>query len=131
MTEEPPMSGYAATAQTAAYQQQSILTATPGKLVVMLYDGAVRFLKQAAAAMRDERRAQADERLRRADAIIEELQLTLDLEAGEIASNLQGIYVFSRRHLNEARVERDPEKVDQVAGLLSELRGSWAQIAGS
>jgi len=125
------MSGYAATAQTAAYQQQSILTATPGKLVVMLYDGAVRFLKQAAAAMRDERRAQADERLRRADAIIEELQLTLDLEAGEIASNLQGIYVFSRRHLNEARVERDPEKVDQVAGLLSELRGSWAQIAGS
>jgi flagellar protein FliS len=81
--------------------------------------------------MRDERRAQADERLRRADAIIEELQLTLDLEAGEIASNLQGIYVFSRRHLNEARVERDPEKVDQVAGLLSELRGSWAQIAGS
>jgi flagellar secretion chaperone FliS len=131
MTEEPPMSGYAATAQTAAYQQQSILTATPGKLVVMLYDGAVRFLKQAAAAMRDERRAQADERLRRADAIIEELQLTLDLEAGEIASNLQGIYVFSRRHLNEARVERDPEKVEQVAGLLSELRGSWAQIAGS
>jgi flagellar secretion chaperone FliS len=131
MTEEPPMSGYAATAQTAAYQQQSILTATPGKLVVMLYDGAVRFLKQAAAAMRDERRAQADERLRRADAIIEELQLTLDLEAGEIASNLQGIYVFSRRHLNEARVERDPAKVDQVAGLLSELRGSWAQIAGS
>jgi flagellar secretion chaperone FliS len=131
MTEEPPMSGYAATAQTAAHQQQSILTATPGKLVVMLYDGAVRFLKQAAAAMRDERRAQADERLRRADAIIEELQLTLDLEAGEIASNLQGIYVFSRRHLNEARVERDPEKVDQVAGLLSELRGSWAQIAGS
>lgn len=131
MTQELPMSGYAATAQTAAYQQQSILTATPGKLVVMLYDGAVRFLKQAAAAMRDERRAQADERLRRADAIIEELQLTLDLEAGEIASNLQGIYVFSRRHLNEARVERDPEKVDQVAGLLSELRGSWAQIAGS
>jgi flagellar protein FliS len=131
MTQEPPMSGYAATAQTAAYQQQSILTATPGKLVVMLYDGAVRFLKQAAAAMREERRAQADERLRRADAIIEELQLTLDLEAGEIASNLQGIYVFSRRHLNEARVERDPEKVDQVAGLLSELRGSWAQIAGS
>jgi flagellar secretion chaperone FliS len=131
MTQEPPMSGYAATAQTAAYQQQSILTATPGKLVVMLYDGAVRFLKQAASAMRDERRAQADERLRRADAIIEELQLTLDLEAGEIASNLQGIYVFSRRHLNEARVERDPEKVDQVAGLLSELRGSWAQIAGS
>ena len=125
------MSGYAATAQTAAYQQQSILTATPGKLVVMLYDGAVRFLKQAAAAMRDERRAQADERLRRADAIIEELQLTLDLEAGEIASNLQGIYVFSRRHLNEARVERDPEKIDQVAGMLSELRGSWAQIAGS
>jgi len=125
------MSGYAATAQTAAYQQQSILTATPGKLVVMLYDGAVRFLKQAAAAMRDERRAQADERLRRADAIIEELQLTLDLDAGEIASNLQGIYVFSRRHLNEARVERDPEKIDQVAGMLSELRGSWAQIAGS
>ena len=57
---------------TAAYQQQAILTATPGRLVVMLYDGALRFLFQAAAAMR-EGSPQADEKIHRAEAIVNEL----------------------------------------------------------
>jgi flagellar secretion chaperone FliS len=117
---------------SAAYKQQSILTATPGQLVVMLYDGCLRFLNQSAYAMREGNLAEAGTRMARAEAIIEELLSTLDLEkGGVIASRLQGIYVFSHRQLMEARLERDADKIDTVSGLLSELRDSWAQVAAS
>jgi flagellar protein FliS len=120
------------TAQTAAYKQQSILTATPGQLVVMLYDGCLRFLQQGALSMREGNLAEAGSRLSRAEAIIEELLSTLDTEkGGEIASRLQGIYVFCTRHLMEARLERDADKIENVASLLSELRDSWVHIAAT
>jgi flagellar secretion chaperone FliS len=120
------------TAPTAAYKQQSILTATPGQLVVMLYDGCLRFLHQAAHAMRDGNLAEAGTRLSRAEAIVDELLSTLDMEkGGVIASRLQGIYVFSVRHLMEARLERDADKIEKVSQLLSELRDSWVHVAAT
>ena len=125
------MSVYTAS-QTAAYRQQSILTATPGQLVVMLYDGCLRFLNQAAYALREGKVGEAGARLSRAEAIIDELLDTLDLEkGGVIASRLQGIYVFCNRHLIEARSARDPEMIEKVGELLGELRDAWAQVAGA
>ena len=117
---------------SAAYKQQSILTATPGQLVVMLYDGCLRFLHQAAFAMREGKVGESGARLTRAEAIIDELLATLDLEqGGVVASRLQGIYVFCSRHLGEARMSRDPEMIDKVSDLLSELRDAWAQVAAA
>jgi flagellar secretion chaperone FliS len=125
------LSAYTAS-QTAAYRQQSILTATPGQLVVMLYDGCLRFLHQAAFALREGKAGEAGARLSRAEAIIDELLDTLDLEkGGVVASRLQGIYVFCNRHLLEARAAGDPEMIDKVAELLGELRDAWAQAAGA
>jgi flagellar protein FliS len=119
-----------AAAHTAVYQQQSVLTASSGQLVVMLYDGCLRFLNQASYAMREDRRSVAVDRIGRAGAIIDELLTTLDLEeGGVIASRLQGIYVFCLRHLHEARMAFDAAMVDKVAELLGELRDAWAQIA--
>ena len=126
------MSTYAPSRSTAAYREASVLTAPPERLVVMLYDGARRFLFQAASAMRDERHAEAGERLRRAELIVEELLSTLNLEAGgEIAANLQGLYVFFLRHLAEARAERDADKIDWVSTQLGELRESWAKVGAA
>jgi flagellar protein FliS len=116
---------------TVAYRQQSVLTAPPGHLVVMLYDGCLRFLFQSAYAMREGDRSVSLTRLRRAEAIIDELNVTLDHErGGQIASRLQGIYVFSRRHLMEAWRENDAQKIERVSGMLAELREAWAEIAG-
>jgi flagellar secretion chaperone FliS len=117
-----------APASPAAYQQQSIMTAPPERLVVMLYDGAIRFFFQAAAALGEDARATAFDRLDRGEAIIDHLLATLDMSAGEIAERLQGIYVFCKRLLLEARLEPDAEKVDLVRGYLSDLREAWAQI---
>jgi flagellar protein FliS len=122
------MNNYATVKQ--AYTESSVMTAPPEKLVVMLYDGAIRFLRQSAVAMRAGNREVSVNRIHRAEAIIDELNLSLDMTQGQIATGLRSIYLFSKRHLSEAIVERDPARVDEVIRLLSELREAWQQIAG-
>src|SRR5580704_2002091 len=101
-----------------AYASDSVLTASPEKLVVMLYDGAGRFLARAAAAFRAEDAATAGNALNRATAIIDELLATLDPAAGEMAQHLADIYLFCKRELLAARMKRDPKRIDRVAKLL-------------
>jgi flagellar protein FliS len=115
-------------ARPQAYREASVMTASPEQLVVMLYDGAGRFLRQAEGSMVEGSWLQASEKLTRAEAIIDELLATLDMDAGEIAERLQAIYVFCKTRLIEARIERDPVRVDQVARLMAELRGAWANV---
>lgn len=123
------MSGYATA--TRAYTENSVLSAPPERLVVMLYDGAGRFLARAAAAARAGEAAAAGEALQRTHAILDELLTTLDLEAGEVAERLQSIYLFCKRTLLEAQLALDPEPIERVAALLAELRDAWAQIAAN
>ena len=115
-------------ARPNAYRENSIMTASPEQLVVMLYDGAGRFLRQAEGSMLDGSWLVASEKLSRAEAIIDELLATLDMDAGEVADRLQSIYVFCKSRLIEARIERDSVRVDQVARLLGELREAWSQV---
>src|SRR5436853_7920624 len=117
------MTPYAAAQQ--AYRDSAILTAPPERLVVMLYDGANRFRIQGATAMRSGDLTVMNERLRRAEAIINELRATLDMSAGEVASNLASIYAFCQRLLLEARLKQDAGKIEQVSKLLGDLRDAW------
>jgi flagellar protein FliS len=117
-------------ASPAAYRSSSVMTASPAQLVVMLYDGAGRFLRQAEIAAAEGAWRHAGDRLTRADAIVDELLITLDTEqGGEIAERLQGIYVFCKRLMIEARVAKDVEKIRRTAALLADLRDAWAEIA--
>ena len=95
----------------------------------MLYDGALRYLNQAAVAMQAKDLQVSHTKLRRAENIIMHLRGVLDLGQGEIAERLSLIYMFCQRHLLQARLDRDPEKVKQVAALLAKLREAWATIA--
>lgn len=115
-------------ARPQAYREASVMTASPEQLVVMLYDGAGRFLRQAEGSMVEGSWLHAGEKLSRAEAIIDELLATLDMDAGEIAERLQAIYVFCKTRLIEARLQRDAGRVDQVARLLGELRSAWAEV---
>ena len=118
-------------ASPQAYRSSSVMTASPAQLVVMLYDGAGRFLRQAELAAEEGAWDHAFDRLERADAIVDELLVTLDKEAGEIAERLQGIYVFCKRLMIEARLERDVERIRKTASLLADLRDAWAEIAAA
>ena len=118
-------------ASPQAYRESSVMTAGPAQLVVMLYDGANRFLKQAELSAAEGGWQHAAGRIDRAEAIVDELLVTLDPEAGEIADRLQGIYVFCKRLLIEARLEQDVTKVTRTAALLRELRDAWAELAAA
>ena len=123
------MSAYAPNSPQA-YRTSSVLTASPGQLVVMLYDGARRFLTQAAVAMGDKDVLASHNKLTRAENIIRHLRNTLDMEqGGQIAERLNSIYTFSLSHLRQARFDQDPRKLDEVNELLGKLRESWAAIA--
>src|SRR5204863_397644 len=95
----------------------------------MLYDGAGRFLRQAEAAFGEGAVEHAHDRLNRGEAIIDELLATLDMDQGTISERLQAIYVYCKRCLIEARLERDVAKVRLVVRLMAELREAWAQVA--
>lgn len=113
----------------AAYRQGAVMAATPAELIVMLYDGARRFLRQAGLAMGEGEIEQAHNTLRRAELIIAHLDSVLDYEQGEIAQNLHSIYSFCLAHLNSARLGQDPSKLEEVSDMLGELREAWAQAA--
>ncbi len=114
-----------------AYAESTILTASPERLVVMLYDGAIRSLRQSADAMRKGERERARNRMRSGEAIIDELNGALDMNQGQIPSQLRSIYLFCKRQLIQANVETDAPTIDVVVRLLSELREAWAEIEGS
>jgi flagellar protein FliS len=118
-------------ASPQAYRESAVLTAPPERLVVMLYDGARRFLRQSAAAMGDGDVPLSHERLRRAEAIVEHLLATLDMSQGEVAQRLEAIYVFCLELLAEGRMRQDATRLDKVGELLGELREAWAELAAS
>jgi flagellar protein FliS len=112
-----------------AYKESAVLSAPPELLVVMLYDGVRRFLFQAGVAMRDGQIELTNRKLRRAEDIIQHLRDILDMEQGEIAQNLEAIYVFCLRQMREARFQRDPAVLEQLSGLLAQLREAFAAIS--
>jgi flagellar protein FliS len=106
-----------------------VLSATPTQLIVMLYDGARRFLRQGAAAMREGDIERTHNTVRRAELIIAYLDGTLDHEQAQIAGELNAIYTFCLRYLNEGRRAQDASKLEEVSDLLGELREAWVEVA--
>ncbi len=118
-----------ATASPNAYRRGAVLAASREQLVVMLYDGARRFLRQGAIAMRAGEVERAHNALRRAELIIGHLDSALDFDQGDVADHLHSIYAFCLVHLNRARIGQDAGKVEEVSELLGDLREAWMQIA--
>jgi flagellar protein FliS len=79
--------------------------------------------------MRAGSRDRARDRMRRAEAIVDELNIALDMSHGEIPQSLREIYLFCKRQLHTANVQGEPARVEQVAKLLGDLRESWDEIA--
>jgi flagellar secretion chaperone FliS len=115
----------------ATYQQAAVGTQSRGRLIVMLYDGAIRFLKLAVNELQAGNHGAKGQYINRAQDIINELNAVLDLEAGgEVAKNLRSLYVFMNRHLGQANIRRSPEMIQEIIRLLEELNQSWKAITG-
>lgn len=113
------------------YTQRNVQTATPGQLVVMLYDGMIRFFTQARAAMESGDIQVINNRVNRGLAIITELRCTLDMTQGELPERLAAIYDWCHDEVIDARIKNDVARLSRVIGMLADLRSSWAQIANT
>ena len=110
----------------AAYEQVGTLTADPPALVLMLYDGAVRFLRRAERALAQGDTVAFAQAQNRAHAIVAELRGALDPRVGaEVGTNLARLYDFMLVHLSEGLVAKSPAHVQHVLGLLETLRDAF------
>lgn len=110
------------------YQNNQILNASPEQILIMLYDGSIRFCRQAIHAMEAQNRVVQAEKISRAMAIVSEFSNTLNHEVGgEIATDLDALYAFMLRELTNANVKNDRKALETVEGLLIDLRDTWVE----
>lgn len=111
------------------YQDVAITTQSRGRLVVMLYDGAIKFLKLAINELNTGKMDAKGLYINKASDIINELNTVLDMETGgEVAANLRKLYVFMIRQLHTANIKKDSQMIEEVIKLLEELNQGWKAI---
>lgn len=108
------------------YKQNSINTATPEELTLMLYNGLVKFIMQAQTGIEEKNLEKANNSIIRSQDIIREFQVTLNMKY-EVAHSLALIYDYMYRRLVEANIKKDRELLEEVLGFAKELRDTWAQ----
>ena len=111
------------------YRKQAVSTASPVGLVVMLYDGALRFMEAGKAAIKAHDLEAQNKNLLRAQRIVMHLMGTLDTEqGGQIATNLLSLYTYVVDRLVKANIEDKVEPVDEAIRTFSELRRGWFDL---
>lgn len=116
-----------------AYRQVATQTASPGQLILMLYDGALRFLEQARIGFAAEDPVEMNETVNnnilRAQAIIHELNVSLNMrEGGALADTLRRLYHYFDRRLTESNFQKQEEGLSEVHNRMTVLRNAWAEM---
>ncbi len=122
----------------SAYQKNNVSTASQGRLVVLLYEGAVKHLTAAKNLFGQENKLKPNQieqfgiHIQKTQAIITELQVSLDMEkGGEIAKNLMSLYIFFNKELTETNISKDQKRLEPIMKMISDLCESWRQAAAS
>ncbi|MEK4345508.1 flagellar export chaperone FliS [Paenibacillus sp. FSL P4-0184] len=110
------------------YRQSSVQTSTPAQLVIMLYDGAIRFARTAMDGLSKQDYEKTSLNFGKAQTIISELMSTLD-HTYEVSKNLFSLYEYTNFLLVEANIRKSPEKAEEAIGYLTELRETWLQAS--
>jgi flagellar secretion chaperone FliS len=111
----------------AAYQNNSVNTAAPGELTLMLYNGCLKFLHIAKQAINDKNIELKNTNIQKAQAIILELMVTLDSSV-EISNNLLSLYEYINHRLTEANIKNDMSILEEVEGYVTDFRNTWKQV---
>lgn len=108
------------------YQENSVFTATPAELVLMLYNGAIKFINQGMQYIRKKDYEKAHNAIVRVQDIINELSLSLDMKY-EISNNFKMLYDYILRRLIEANTKKDVEILEEVLYLVTQFRDTWEE----
>jgi len=110
-----------------SYQQNSVFTASPGELTLMLYNGCLKFIHIAKMAMDDKDIEKKNTNIQKAQNIIHELMVTLNQDM-EISKNMMPLYDYFYRRLVEANIKNDQAILEEVEGFIMEFRDTWKQV---
>jgi flagellar protein FliS len=108
------------------YQQSSVQTANRGKLLIMLYEGAIRFTKTGIEGMHKHNHESTNTNLKKAQAIVHELIASLD-QSYDISKDLLSIYEYMLHLLIESNLKKNPTLAEEALGYLVELHEAWKQ----
>jgi flagellar secretion chaperone FliS len=110
-----------------SYQQNSVNTASPGELTLMLYNGCLKFIHQAKKAIEEKNIEMKNTNIQKAQTIIQELMVTLNMDI-EVSKNMMSLYDFMNRRLMEANIKNDASILAEVEGLVTEFRDTWKEV---
>ncbi|MCM3092529.1 MULTISPECIES: flagellar export chaperone FliS [unclassified Cytobacillus] len=110
-----------------SYQQNSVNTASPGELTLMLYNGCLKFIHQAKKAIEEKNIEMKNTNIQKAQSIIQELMVTLNMDM-EVSKNMMSLYDFMNRRLMEANIRNDASILAEVEGLVTEFRDTWKEV---
>ncbi|MCZ0754400.1 flagellar export chaperone FliS [Anoxybacillus sp. J5B_2022] len=110
-----------------SYQANAVQTASPGELTLMLYNGCLKFIKMARKAMEENNVEERHTNLLKAQKIIQELMVTLNMDY-EVAKSMMTMYDYIYRRLVEANIKSDAAILDEVEGYVTEFRDTWKQV---
>lgn len=114
------------------YQDMKVQTASPAQIMIMLYDGAIRFSLQAKKKIEEKDYEAKGVFISKTQAIIDELMNSLDFTiAPELCTNLQQLYIYINERLTHANINLEASSMDEVIQLLNTLRDGWKQALAS
>lgn len=107
-----------------AYQQNSVMTASPQELTMMLYNGSLKFMKMAKRALAEKNFEEKNTNIIKAQNIVQELRITLDLKI-EMSAALAQMYEYMYSRLLDANMKNDLEALEEVETLMKDMRNTW------
>jgi flagellar protein FliS len=109
------------------YKQNTVLTATPEELTLMLYDGAIKFMNIGKYSIENKDYERTHTSLMRAQDIITELNYSLDMKY-EISKELRGLYDFVMSKLVDANIKKDIKAIDEALVIVNDMRDTWKEV---
>lgn len=116
--------------QYQAYQNNAVNTASGGQLTLMLYNGAIRFIRQATKDIESKNFEGKNTNIQKAQDIIQELMLTLDPEI-ELSKQLLPLYEYTNYQLQEANIKNDVAFLDEALTFITDFRDTWKEVLKS
>jgi flagellar protein FliS len=114
------------------YQDMKVHTASPAQIMIMLYDGAIRFSLQAKKKIEEKDYESKGIFISKTQAIIDELMNSLDFNVlPELCGRLQQLYIYMNEKLTDANIKLNAESIDEVVNLLTTLRDAWKEALAS
>lgn len=110
-----------------AYKQNSVTTASPGELTLMLYNGCIKFVHQAKKAIEVKDIEARNKYVQKAQAILNELMSTLNMDVA-LSKDMYNLYEYMYRQLTQANINNDVSILEEVEGLATDFRDTWKQV---